>query len=171
MCDFNDAYIVVTGRINAVNSNLPPHNDIPDNIENPKKVGLKNSAPFFNCILKINNQLIEDAQDLDIVNPMYNLLYYPKNFRKTTGSFWNFYPDKPNSGYSEQDDDQADNVYERTKLLHQIKNSESLDYKNKFTGNLPADNDAVLEDTKIIVPLKNLSSFIFNLNFLTQKLN
>ena len=31
---------------------------------------------------------------------MYNLLYYSKNFRKTTASFWNYYPDEPSSGYS-----------------------------------------------------------------------
>ena len=49
------------------------------------KLLFKNSAPFFNYILKINNQLIEDAQDLDTVMPMYNLLYYSKNFRKTSG--------------------------------------------------------------------------------------
>ena len=41
---------------------------------------------FFNCILKSNNQLIEDAQDLDIVMPMSNLLYSSKNFRKTIRS-------------------------------------------------------------------------------------
>ena len=62
LCDFNDAYIVVTGKINGINTNIP-------NNGYTKKVSLKNSAPFFNCILKINNQLIEDAQDLDIVNP------------------------------------------------------------------------------------------------------
>ena len=81
LCDFNDAYIVVTGKITATN----PGND--DNMYN-RKVSLKNSAPFFNCILKINSQLIEDAQDLDIAMTMYDLLYYSKNFRKTTGSFW-----------------------------------------------------------------------------------
>ena len=48
---------------------------------------MKNIAPLFNCILKINSDLIEAAQDLDIVMSMYNLLYYSKNFRKTTGSF------------------------------------------------------------------------------------
>ena len=92
LCDFNDAYIVVTGKIRGTN----PGNDINDH---NKKVVLKTSAPFLGCILKINNQLIEDAQDLDIVMPMFNLLYSSKNFRKTTGSFWNYYPDKPNSGY------------------------------------------------------------------------
>ena len=71
MFDFNDAYIAVTGKITAIN----PGNNI--NAYN-RKVALKNSASFFNCSLKINNQLTEDAQDLDIINPMYNLLYYNK---------------------------------------------------------------------------------------------
>ena len=109
--DFNDAYIVVTGNITATN----PGNNI--NYYD-RKVALKNSAPFFNCILKINNQLIEDAQDLDIVMPMYNLLYYSKNFRKTTGSFWNYYPDMPNSEYTVATDAPIDER-ERKKYLDQ----------------------------------------------------
>ena len=56
LCDFNDAYIVVTGKITVTN----PGND--DNVYN-RKVSFKNSPPFFNCTLKINSQLIEDAQD------------------------------------------------------------------------------------------------------------
>ena len=90
LCDFNDAYIVVTGKITATN----PGND---NVYS-RKVSFKNSASFFSCTLRIKSQLIEDAQDLDIVIPMYCLLYYSKNFRKTTGSFWNYYPDMPKSG-------------------------------------------------------------------------
>ena len=63
--DFNDAYIVVTGKITATNLGN-------DDVYN-RKVSFKNSAPFFNCTtLRINSQLIEDAQDLDIVIPMYN---------------------------------------------------------------------------------------------------
>ena len=80
LCDFNDAYIVVTGKITATNSG----ND--DNVYNGK-VSLKNSAHFFNCTLRINSQLIEDAQDLDIVILMYNLLYYSKNLEKQQGLF------------------------------------------------------------------------------------
>ena len=67
--DFNDAYIVVTGKITVTNSGDD------DNIYQ-RKLALKNNAPFFSSILKINGHLIEDAQDLDIVIPMYNLLYY-----------------------------------------------------------------------------------------------
>ena len=78
LCDFNDAYIVVTGKITATN----PGNDVYN-----RKVSLENSAPFFNCTLKINSQLIEDAQDLDIAIPMFNLLYILKILEKQQGLF------------------------------------------------------------------------------------
>ena len=47
LCDFNDAYIVVKGKINATNSNLPLNINPPDNIDYSRRVALKNSAPFF----------------------------------------------------------------------------------------------------------------------------
>ena len=43
-----------------------------------RKLILKNNAPFVSCISKIKNELIEDAEDLDVVMPMYNLLEYKK---------------------------------------------------------------------------------------------
>ena len=159
LCDFSDAYIVVTGKITTTN----PGNDY--NVYN-RKVSLKNCAHFFNCTLKINSQLIKDAQDLDIVIPMYNLLYYSKNFRKTTGSFWNYYPDMPKSGHD-------NNVNLRQRIIYPIKDSESFNYKTKLIGNVDAvadaaDNDVKtdLEDIKIVLPLKNISNFMFNLDFL-----
>ena len=48
-------------------------------------------------LAKNNNTLIDNAEDLDIVIPMYNLFEYSKNYRKTTGSLWNYYRDEPNS--------------------------------------------------------------------------
>ena len=112
MCDFNDAYIVVTGKITARNPNPPA------GVNYSRNLAFKNSAPFFNCIIKINGNLIEDAQDLDVIMPMYNLLYYYKNFRKTIVSFWNYYQDKPNSTYV------GGNA--RTRILYPISGSEFL---------------------------------------------
>ena len=81
LCDFSEAYYVATGKISALNATLPQN--LPNGSNYSRKLSLKNTpAPFFNCILKINNQPIEDAQDLDVVMPVYNLLHYPKNFRK-----------------------------------------------------------------------------------------
>ena len=118
LCDFSDAYIVVIGTITATN----PGND--DNVYN-RKVSLKNSVSFFNCTLKINSQLTEDAQDLDIIISMYNLLYYSKNFRKTTGSFWNYYPDMPKSGHD-------NNANLRQRIIYPIKESKSFNYKTSW---------------------------------------
>ena len=65
-----------------------------------KRVAFKNNAPSINCISKINGVKIDDAEDLDIVIPMYNLLEYSKNYKKTTGSLWNYYRDEPSNALS-----------------------------------------------------------------------
>ena len=63
-----------------------------------KQKVFKNNAPLMNCISKINGIKIDNAEDLDVVMPTYNLLKYIKNYRKTTESLWNYYRDEPNSG-------------------------------------------------------------------------
>ena len=144
LCDFNDAYIVVTGKITATNPGADDH------IYN-RNLAFKNNAPFFNCILEINSQLIEDAQDLGIEMPIYNLLYYSENIRKATGSFWNYYRDEPNSGYNNNN---------RERIFYQIKDSESFNYKTRLVDKLP-DGKSDLKDVKIVVPLKNTSLDLF----------
>ena len=89
LCDYSDAYIVVKGDITVTD----PNNNAYD-----KKLAFENNAPFISCILKINSTLIDNAEYLDIVMPMYNLIEYSKNYSKTTGSLWNYYRDEPNSG-------------------------------------------------------------------------
>ena len=81
--DYSDAYIIVEGGNNRDRKN--------------RSLGFKNNAPFISYILKINNVLIDNAEDLDVVIPMYNLSEYSKNYRKTTGTLWNYYRDKPNN--------------------------------------------------------------------------
>ena len=49
---------------------------------------------------KINGVQIDNAEDLDVVIPMYNFLQYSKNYRKTTGSLWNYYRDEPSNSLS-----------------------------------------------------------------------
>ena len=81
LCDFSDVCIVVKGDITLTKTNRRGIIDIRNRF-----LAFKNNAPFTNCISKINNVLIDNAEDLDIVMPMYNLLEYSKNYRKTTGS-------------------------------------------------------------------------------------
>ena len=78
--DLYDAYIVVKGIIiiqTESNRAIDGYN---------RNLILKNNAPFISFISKINNVLIENAEDLDVVMPMYNLIEYSKNYRKATGS-------------------------------------------------------------------------------------
>ena len=75
---------------------------------------------------------------------MYNLLEYSKNYRKTTGSLWNYYRDESNS-------DAIGNIN------YSIKNSKSFDYKASITGKLERNN--VEKDVEIVVPLEHLSNF------------
>ena len=82
LCDFSDAYIVVKGTIAVTN---------PENNAHDKKLAYKDNAPFVSCISRINNTLIDNAEDLDVVMSMYNLLEYNKNYSKTTESFRNYY--------------------------------------------------------------------------------
>ena len=83
LCDYSDAYILVKGTITVTENN-------PRDRQNRPFI-LKNNAPFISCITRINGELIEDADDLDIVMPMYNLLEYSKNYRKAIGSLYNYY--------------------------------------------------------------------------------
>ena len=69
-------------------------------------------------------EFIEDADDLDIVMPMYNLLEYCKNYRKTIGSLYYYYRD-------EFSDDNNPNNFPNTNVV----NSNAFKYKNKITGN------------------------------------
>ena len=95
--DYAHAYILVSGTITVAGNH-------PRDRQN-KPVTLKNNAPFVLCITRINGELIEDANDLDIVTPMYNLLEYSKNYRKTIGSLHNYYRDELND-----DDDDNNNL-------------------------------------------------------------
>ena len=78
LCDYSDTYIAVKEKIIVTN----PNNDAYD-----KKLRFENNASFTSCISKI----IDYAEDLDLVMPMYNLIEYSKNYRKTTGNLWNYY--------------------------------------------------------------------------------
>ena len=81
LCDYSNAHIVVKGTITIVRPNAAKRN---------KEVIFKNNAPVINCISKINDVKVDNPEYLDVVMPMYNLLEYRKNYKKTTGSLWNY---------------------------------------------------------------------------------
>ena len=117
LCDYADAYILINGTITVAGNQ-------PRDRQNRPLI-LKNNAPFISCISKINNELNEDAEDLDIVMSMYNLLEYSKNYRKTIELLYNYYRDDLSND--------ADNVnFGNIKIV----NLEAFKYKNKIIGNM-----------------------------------
>ena len=115
LCDYSDAYILVKGTATVTGND-------PRGRQNRPLI-LRNNAPFVSCMTKINNEFIEDAYDLDIVMPMYNLLEYSKNYRKTIGSLYNYYRDELSD---DNDNDNFGNI--------KVVNSETFKYKNKIIG-------------------------------------
>ena len=75
--DYSDGYVWVKGTITVTDPN--------NNANFDRILTLKNNSPFISCISKINGELVENAEDLDIVIPMYNFLEYSKNYEKTSG--------------------------------------------------------------------------------------
>ena len=128
LCDYSDAYIL-TGNI----QNKPA---------NPVVI-FKNCAPFRTCDVTINDELIEKAEDLNIVMPMYNLLEYSDNYQDSSGSLYQFKRDEP-------PDDNA-NVGNATT---------SLVYKSKL---IKGTDDNNVNNVKLVAPLKYVSNFFRSL--------
>ena len=143
LCDYSDAYIAAKGRINV---KATENTDV-----GQKDVAFKNNAPFRSCITKINSKLIENAKDLNIVMPMYNLLEYSQNYSMTiSGGLWNYYRDK------------IDNVDDNAP------DGKSFKYKTKIMEKSEARPDRPAQgnqkpipplNTEVVVSLKYLSNF------------
>ena len=142
LCDYSDAYILVKGTISA--NNTAADGAAANNTN--KKVIFKNCAPFTNCLSEINNMQIDNAKDIDIVMPMYNLIEYSDNYAKTTGSLWQYCKDIP-----------ARNANNNNIVIFAENNiTDSFKFKAKITGQ--TGNDGT-KDVEIMVPLNYLSNF------------
>ena len=142
--DYSDAYIVIKGTITVTD---------PENAKRNMSFAFKSNVSFINYISEINDVQVDNAEDLDVVMQMFNLLEYSKNYRKTTGSLWNYYRDEPSNPLSS--------------------NSESFKYKTSITGNTYNIGDGEegydankvgKNETEVVIPLKHLSNFWRTLN-------
>ena len=84
LCDYSDAYILVTGNITVTGGNANT------------KVAFKNCAPFNKCRTEINETFVDNAENTNIAMPMYNLIGYSDNYSDTSGSLWQFKKDELN---------------------------------------------------------------------------
>ena len=141
LCDYSDAYSLVKGTITV--NNIAAQGAAANNTN--KKVIFKNCAPFTNCISEINNIQIDNAKDIDIVMPVYNLIEYSDNYAKTTGSLWQYCKDIP-----------ARNANDDIVIFSEDNTTDSFKFKAKITGQTRNDGT---KDVEIMVLLKYLSNF------------
>ena len=119
LCDYSDSYILAKGAMTVPNTAAAGTAGSNAN----KKVIFKNYAPFTDCITQINNTQIDDAQKIDVVMPMYNLIEYSGAYSKTSVSLWQYYRDEPALDNGNIIDFPDDN-----------NNSASFRFKQKITG-------------------------------------
>ena len=108
LCDYSDAYILVTGNITVTGGNANT------------KVAFKNCAPFKNCRTEINVTFVVYADFINIAMPMYNLIEYSDNYSDTSGSLWQFKRDE------------TEDVDLTVDAQHIPNNSSSFKYKSSF---------------------------------------
>ena len=137
-----NAYILVKGTITVLNTAIA---DTAVNNTN-KNVVFKNGAPFNNYITEISNIEVDDAQDIDIVMPMYSLVIYSDACLKTSGSLWQYY----------RDETALDNNNNIIDFPANNNNSTSFKLKEQITRQKEKGDT---KDVEIMVPLKHLSNF------------
>ena len=113
LCDYADAYVRVKGRITITGAGADGAARRAD--ERDKGVTFKNWAPFTKCINRINNTEIDNAKDIDIGMPMYNLIEYSDNYSKPSGSLWQYYKNDPD-----------DNMADSESFKYKVKSQEKL---------------------------------------------
>ena len=139
LCDYSDAYILVTGDITVDGGNANTN------------VAFKNCVPFTRCVMHINGEHVGTAENLDIIMPIYNLLEYSVNYADSSGSLYQFKRDEQNMN--------NENIADVTTA-----DSSSFKYKSNILGNLAADvANGKLENAKLAVPLKYLGNFFRSL--------
>ena len=111
-----------------------------------KKLFFKNNAPFRSCISKTNNSFMDNAEDLDIVMPLHNLLEHNDNYSMASESLWNYYRDEVN--YDANENDNANNKINNNKTIK----SKSFENKTKMLGSTPNSNN--ISEAEVVVPLK-----------------
>ena len=136
LCDYSDAFIL--GKWNITVNNTAADGSAANNTN--KKVIFKNCATFTNCISKINNTQVDNAEYIDIVMPMCNLIEYSDNCSKTSGSLWQYCKEIP---AVDNDGDIAD--------FNGANATDSFNFKTKITGQT---NDDGIINVEIMVPLK-----------------
>ena len=153
LCDYSDAYILVTGDIKVQNGN------------HATRVAIKNCHPFARASFKLNNEQVVTADNLDLTMILYNMVEYSDNYADTTGSLYQYKRPEPRGN--------NDNNVNLGTALSSFKYQSGLVQKQLTTPNsenVQANTDPnfanahrIWKNIKIVVPLKYIGHFFRNL--------
>ena len=101
LCDYSDVCILMKRTITITGAGDDAAARQAD--EKNKVVIFITSAPFTDCKSERNNIEIDNANDTDIVIPMYNLIEYNDNYSETSASLWKYYKDEPNHNLADSE--------------------------------------------------------------------
>ena len=123
LCDYSDAYILVTGNITVTRTIAGDLVQRKQPLNAATQVVFKNCAPFKDCRTEINDTFVDYADFINITMPMYNLIEYSDNYSDTSGSLWQFKRDEIINNADVTNDD----------------NAPSFKYKSNLIGNTETD--------------------------------
>ena len=140
LCDYSDAYILVTGNIKVQNGN------------DATRVAIKNCHPFTRASFKLNNEQVDTANNLDLTMNLYNILEYSDNYADTTGSLYQYKRPEPRDANGNQ-----------SRLVQRQLTTPNSENAPSNTDPNFANAQRIWKNIKIVVPLKYISNFFRNL--------
>ena len=153
LCDYSDAYILVTGDIKVAAADVNT------------RVAIKNCHPFTRAFFRLNDEQVDTADNLDLTMSIYNMLKYSDNYAGTTGTFYQYKRPEQNKG--DNDALEALTVADSSSFKYQsglIQKQLTTDDNSLTTVPVCTDPNfnvvhRVWKNTKIVVPLKYVSNF------------
>ena len=141
LCDYADAYILVTGDITVFGGN------------DDTKVAFKSWHPFIKGKIHLNDTHVDESDHLDLIMHMYNLIEYSDNHSDSTASLYPFKRQEPLANNADITVAGSSSFKYKSNLLG---NSEAI--AANINPNIPQAH-RLWKNAKTIVPLKYISSF------------
>ena len=124
LCDYADAYILVTGNITVTRTIAGDPVQRKQPLNAATQVVFKNCAPFKNCRTEINDTFADYADFINITMPKYNLIEYNDNYSDTSGNLWNFKRDEIDNNANVNNDNNAPSFKYKANLIAILKQME-----------------------------------------------
>ena len=155
LCDYSDAYILVTGNIKVAAA------------DDDTRVAIKNCHPFTRASFKLNDEQVDTTDNLDLAMNLYNMLEYGDNYPDTTGSLYQYKRPEQNKGNNNTladltVNDSSSFKYQSGLVQKQLTKRDSETVDANIDPNFNAAH-RVWKNIKTVVLLKYISNFFRSL--------